>query len=291
MSSFPALDIAIGIAFIMTFLCLMATGIQEFISHLLDQRYTTLRSGVASILHTDDDSAWVQSIFQHPLVTSLVRDTGDDGAGKPSYIPAQAFAQVVIGRLREAAGVAAQGAVTTQALIDAAPNEAFKKTLQAMAHSGEISVAELQTKLAAHFDATMERASGWYKRKAQTMLLAIGFALAVILNTNLATLPERLYRDPVLRAQLVTVAEKQNATPALLEQSAATLQLPIGWHSFAELKSTDGREWALRVVGWMLTAAAISLGAPFWFDLLSHFVNLRAVKRIGSDASAGRVQS
>ena len=31
----------------------------------------------------------------------------------------------------------------------------------------------------------------------------------------------------------------------------------------------------LQVVGWLLTGAALTLGAPFWFDLLNKFVNLR----------------
>jgi hypothetical protein len=39
--------------------------------------------------------------------------------------------------------------------------------------------------------------------------------------------------------------------------------------------------WALagvavsRILGWLLTIAAISLGAPFWFDTLIRFVNIR----------------
>jgi hypothetical protein len=34
--------------------------------------------------------------------------------------------------------------------------------------------------------------------------------------------------------------------------------------------------WARRIAGWIFTAVAMSLGAPFWFDLLNKFVNLRA---------------
>jgi hypothetical protein len=29
-------------------------------------------------------------------------------------------------------------------------------------------------------------------------------------------------------------------------------------------------------LGWLITAFAVSLGAPFWFDLLNKFVNVRA---------------
>jgi hypothetical protein len=31
----------------------------------------------------------------------------------------------------------------------------------------------------------------------------------------------------------------------------------------------------LHLFGWLLTIAAISVGAPFWFDTLSRFVNIR----------------
>ena len=36
-------------------------------------------------------------------------------------------------------------------------------------------------------------------------------------------------------------------------------------------------EGAYNVLGWLLTAIAISLGAPFWFDLINKFVNVRMV--------------
>ena len=32
----------------------------------------------------------------------------------------------------------------------------------------------------------------------------------------------------------------------------------------------------LKVLGWLLTAWAITLGAPFWFDLLNRFIQIRS---------------
>ena len=63
--------------------------------------------------------------------------------------------------------------------------------------------------------------------------------------------------------------------------------LPIGWSDFgtkfSELwsKLVSGAIAfmafiiASKIVGWLMTAAAISLGAPFWFDLLSMFMKIR----------------
>ncbi len=56
--------------------------------------------------------------------------------------------------------------------------------------------------------------------------------------------------------------------------------LPIGWSDRAagpplSPLSATGWVWGSRVVGWLLTALAVSLGAPFWFDLLNKLVNIR----------------
>jgi hypothetical protein len=48
--------------------------------------------------------------------------------------------------------------------------------------------------------------------------------------------------------------------------------LAIGWKSS---KIGDFGDFLMALLGWLLTALAISLGAPFWFDLLSKFIQLR----------------
>lgn len=48
----------------------------------------------------------------------------------------------------------------------------------------------------------------------------------------------------------------------------------------------------LRSLGWILTALAISLGAPFWFDLLNKLMQLRGVvKRTGTDGEASKTNT
>ena len=49
--------------------------------------------------------------------------------------------------------------------------------------------------------------------------------------------------------------------------------LPVGWRADADLRAAlmDPINW----LGWLLTAFALSLGAPFWFDLLNRMVNIR----------------
>jgi hypothetical protein len=48
--------------------------------------------------------------------------------------------------------------------------------------------------------------------------------------------------------------------------------LPIGWH---ESDPQDFDAWFWRVVGWLITTLAVSLGAGFWFDALGNALGLR----------------
>jgi hypothetical protein len=61
-----------------------------------------------------------------------------------------------------------------------------------------------------------------------------------------------------------------------LRANIDALNLPIGWNSAEQI---FGYQWFMRVFGWVLTIAALSFGAPFWFDLLVKLVNIRNTTR------------
>src|ERR1700722_18281033 len=53
---------------------------------------------------------------------------------------------------------------------------------------------------------------------------------------------------------------------------------PIGWTTarWADWKSWVPTDWPWStILGWIVTAIAISLGAPFWFDVLTKFISIR----------------
>ncbi len=75
-----------------------------------------------------------------------------------------------------------------------------------------------------------------------------------------------------------------------LRGELTALQLPLGWDFSAPI-STDRIYWLRKVMGLLLTTAALTMGAPFWFDLLSKLVNIRAAgnrpdtsRRVAPDA-------
>jgi hypothetical protein len=68
-----------------------------------------------------------------------------------------------------------------------------------------------------------------------------------------------------------------------LYKQLVALRLPIGWHGesitkcpvFSWIKLQKGETLFSKIAGLFMTVFALSLGTPFWFDLLNKLVNLR----------------
>lgn len=173
-----------------------------------------------------------------------------------------------------------------------------------------------QANIEAWFDSAMDRVSGWYKRRTQIILFFMGFTLAVALNVDSLTVAKQLSHDTNLRKALVAQAEVLSKSEVLdptdangtkrderirqLQSQMSQLGFPMGWNGFwpgPQEKSLECQEksslclgynakdgsrgvWWLRtfpiLLGWLITAFAITLGAPFWFDVLNKFMVIRS---------------
>ena len=123
----------------------------------------------------------------------------------------------------------------------------LKQALESLLHGaeeytakGESSLAMARTNVEKWFDGSMDRLSGWYKRRAQHMAFFIGIAVAIFLNGDTVLLAQQLWRDPALRTSLVAQAqdmiEKQGdvSQPTLeqvtqLQAQFNGLNIPFGW--------------------------------------------------------------
>ena len=325
MFSLDTVDVGIGLALLFLILSLLCTSIREAIEAGMKSRASDLERGIRQLLQ--DDGELTQRLYQHPLIYSLF--AGDyqrpdpkaiyrRGGDLPSYIPSNQFARALLDMVHQgAAAYSPYGAATpplTLASVRAAatqfPNPQIRRAvLSAIDHAhGDLNAA--RRNLESWFDGTMDRVSGWYKRRTQLILFLIGLVLAVALNIDALTVVQRLQRDKVLRAALVGSAEilvKDAKTAADLadkpEALAAKLGnygFPIGWPA-PQMELRDCREarnctWTFRapaaspartyvltpgkmaqmLIGWLLTAVAMMLGAPFWFDVLNRMMVIRS---------------
>lgn len=162
---------------------------------------------------------------------------------------------------------------------------AISAALARAVRSPEAKLEAFRVAVEGYFNDTMARASGWYKRKVQWVLLILAIVLAAGLNVNTVQVAARLWKEPALRSAVasqatVVVTTPQGQKTQVTPQEAANridavkqLNLPVGWGKVNRPRGFNG--WIGAVAGWLITIAAISLGAPFWFDLLSKLARLR----------------
>ncbi|HEY2142857.1 MAG TPA: hypothetical protein VGH06_00765 [Candidatus Udaeobacter sp.] len=157
--------------------------------------------------------------------------------------------------------------------------EPLQKTLTNLLDEAQHDVDRLKTQIEIWFNNGMDRASGWYKRKTQWIQFSIGLTLVILLNIDSVHIGRSLFAvNSPMRASLVESAKSFVAQPGGTNRpmkdvvdAISAASLPIGWSG---VPKPD--QWPTMVVGWLITAFAVSLGAPFWFDLLNKFVNIRA---------------
>jgi hypothetical protein len=226
------------------------------------------------------DQDIVQELYAHTLVSGYGKDDR-----KPSYLSSRSFRNALldITGLLQATEDPTDDPLRAEEIrsqveekIQAIPSDALKASLMTIWRSVDRSATEFRAGVERWFDRSMERVTGWYKRRTMATLFLIGIVVAVTLNASTLTAANRLWKDDGFRQGLVAQVEHQqeeiSGTEALdrLEE----LQFPIGWEESNRPHGVTGL--AIAIFGWLLTGAAITLGAPFWFDLLCKVSNLRA---------------
>jgi hypothetical protein len=300
------LEIAVGLVFVYLVLSLVVTAASELIASWLKWRATNLYAGIGELLRDPEHGqALAQRLYAHPLISAL--SLGNDG--KPSYIPSRTFAVAFLDLIAPANGVTPRTLAEVQSALRQQPS-ALQRALSVLLEEADHDVEKFKTALEVWFNTAMERVSGWYKRNLQTLGLIAAAIVTLAFNADTLSIVRAL-GDEKLRASILARAEVTQRPGVLpqetptgapasdqaalerasaaaqqgLQQSIAQVQelgLPVGWRNIPWSGRTTSDTvllWLTRILGWLLTACAVSLGAPFWFDLLNRIMNIRAAGR------------
>ena len=152
-------------------------------------------------------------------------------------------------------------------------------------------VKDLGQEVEVWFNRGMDRASGVYRRNAKAVGIMIGIAIAIALNADSLHMVDRLSRDPAVRNAVTQAAEQVAAsnptaeTMTQLEEEVddllKNLPIPLGYSEAVIEKQREAQAtWFIpfvprRVIGWLITGIAISMGSSFWFGILQRIVAVR----------------
>jgi hypothetical protein len=234
-----------------------------------------------------------------------------------SYLSAQTFARALLDMF-VSEGDGATSIERIQARVNALdPAVPGRASLLVLIREAEGDLDRLRRSVEHWYDEQMGRVTGWYKRWAQWRLFIAGGLLAVVANISTAAVAQSFYSDGPVREAVVAQAQSgqlcggtDGADDLSCERERLgvlrDLSLPVGWdpdQAGADCATGNGGQdcgwapgpwlsWAgdslraagfdgvlLRLLGWLMTAAAVSFGAPFWFDALGKLGSLRVAGR------------
>jgi hypothetical protein len=296
------IEVAVGLAFLFFLVSVVASAINEAIAGIWKVRARMLEKGIVNLLTGEakrrrdlpvqsppaagtDPAATptkvVNGVLDHVLVAGYSKDHQ-----LPSYLASRSFRNALF-------DVTKLFAVTepkddplpveridhqVREQIDKLPDH-LKASLLTIWDGVNHDVTEFRAGVERWFDRAMERVGGWYKRRTQIFLFVIGLLLAAAINADAVRAAGHLWKDDGKRDSVVAAVDntQANETPEEAFDKLDSIGFPIGWD---EANQPDGvGEWGIAVIGWLITGIAVTLGAPFWFDVLNKFSNLRAAGR------------
>jgi hypothetical protein len=305
------LEVAIGTIFMYIVVSMICSAIREGLEAWLKTRAAYLEHGIRELLHDSQASGIAKTLYSHPLIGGLFSGSYTPAAARPlsimaagrnlpSYIPARNFALALMdiaarGPDPEApAGPGAGPMISLEKIrtnVGNLNNEQVQRVLLTAIDAAQGDINMVQKTLEDWYNSAMDRVSGWYKRSTQWIIFATALAVAVVLNVNTITIVDYLYRNNTARAAVVARAQVASTDTEFLRRNYEevkkdldSVSLPIGWTAGWGAPRRGNEAGAAGIwnnavaplLGWLLTAFAATMGAPFWFDVLNKFIVIRS---------------
>lgn len=310
------LDVAIGLIFIFLMLSLVVTAFNELVAAWLKLRSKMLWKGVLQLLANKQVAEAVYAhplvaslsksskakpsyIPSRTFVLALLDGLTEVGAAPPATL--EEVKTVLANMDRKSPMVIA----LTVLMHDAAGNlEDFKKNLEQWFDNSMERVSgwyKRQTQYIllgmaivitvwANADVVVLTNTLWHDPAVRTALVAQAqqYSDQQRKDAEPAAAAQAAGGPPPPPAQPPAEAPDVEAATAKFDKSVAQIQslgIPLGWRdaadpsdkreafpAAADIPATLGKHF----LGWLLTALAISMGAPFWFDMLNKVISIRS---------------
>jgi hypothetical protein len=164
-------------------------------------------------------------------------------------------------------------------LVDKLPDSDGKKAFISWINQGVTNLADLRTRTTAYFNGILEQAAETFRARARSFVIILSIGITVLFGTDSIQLAKALWTNANLRAIAVAQADivvAQGGTTADLSDiidDLAKFSIKVGWWQTQQFpQSSNVLDWSsyifLKILGLGITAAAVSQGASFWYDLL-----------------------
>ena len=164
-------------------------------------------------------------------------------------------------------------------LVDKLPESEGKKAFISWINQGVTSIADLRTRTTAYFTGMLDQAAETFRARARSFVIILSIGISVLFGTDTIQLAKALWTSAELRAiasaqaDAVVAREGANADLSTIIDDLGAFSIRLGWWQTQQLPENGGvGDWTvfllLKIVGLGITAAMVSQGASFWYDLL-----------------------
>ncbi|HET7143990.1 MAG TPA: hypothetical protein VFI68_08235 [Anaerolineales bacterium] len=186
-------------------------------------------------------------------------------------------------------------------LIDKLPDSDGKNAFISWINQGVTSIEDLRKRSTDYFCGLLDQAAATFRARARSFVIILSIMVTILFGTDSIQLAKSLWVNAELRAIAAAQADVivangvTNAEISNLIEDLGKFSIRIGWWQTQEFPpSSDIAGWALfiflKVLGLGITAAAVSQGSSFWYDLLKK-VSAPATSTSSSKSSGGTSSS
>ncbi len=316
MSGFEFLDLVIGLIFIYLIYSLACSTLWEIAVNFTFLRGKMLQKWFLNTFKNSigDEEVFAHKILSHPLIQSLSK-SGKMPSYISSRQFSEALVDLIVNLKKTGEGqvkytlseIDINNLKESLKKLTFLPDE-LKGVLLQYISEAEGKIEKVKEQIAHWYDDAMDRVGGSFKKFSQRWILAFAVVLVGFTNADSLRIVTYLYDNPTAREAIANKAAlfvqdstvvkqldelrllptdsiKPSQQEALVKINANLQSLnslnkelkgmsfPIGWNGDEALK---GWNIVKKIAGLLITAFAVSMGAPFWFETLNKLVNLRS---------------
>lgn len=288
------LNFIIALLFFFLIFSLFTSWVVEYVAQQINLRGVYLDKKLRAAI----GSEWLDKLFEHPLLSNFRLDKAKPADSLDPNILATAITAVVLPKDGE----------TIKEAISKLPDGQFREILSASLDSVEVKNGQdlnrdaqiklLEGEILSWVESYNKKISQWYKNLTRKYLFVVGLIVAISFNVDVLHVGDTLWKDAKLSEEIASSAETflekhSSVSPTDTIAFTASIEdaqkiiadyqqsqtLPIGWGDakcFCS-KEVSGGMIFKKILGYLLAAFTVTLGAPFWYDALRNVIDIKSM--------------
>jgi hypothetical protein len=318
------LDILIGATTVLLLFSMAVTVITQFVTTMLQKRGQHLCGGLASLLQQLGISnravseTIAKAVLTHPTLSMAAGKMATvihrheftkllmDIASGQTLVALEPTALAELKKMLAANGVSDPGAtlsnIRQMALLIETTNPEIASPMREQMAILQECATHYVAKINSWFDQTMDRVSQAFAKHAHIVTVCAALLVVLAVQLDIIAVVDRLSIDDQFRTSVVTdVAKSVNSsTPNAAGNSVSYNIDPNHYYNLLDsaglITLPTSAEWVKqikdvrKIPGMILSILLVSLGAPFWYNILKDLLGLRSTLAQNDDQQRAQRQ-